>query len=65
MAVAVLATGCADTKGGAGEADMSISEVASKCGFSRSTYFSTSFRQCFGMSPSDYRQNAMEREEEA
>ncbi len=43
--------------------DMSISEVASRCGFSRGTYFSTSFRQCFGMSPSDYRRNAMEREE--
>ena len=42
--------------------DMSISEVASRCGFSRGTYFSTSFRQCFGMSPSDYRRNAMERE---
>ena len=43
--------------------DMSISEVASRCGFSRGTYFSTNFRQCFGMSPSDYRRNAMEREE--
>ena len=44
---------------------MSISEVASRCGFSRSTYFSTSFRQSFGMSLSDYCRNAMEREEEA
>ena len=34
---------------------MSIVSIASKCGFSSKTYFSTCFRQHYGMSPSVFR----------
>ena len=35
--------------------DLSISEIASRCGFSGSNYFGDVFRRCYGISPSAYR----------
>ncbi|MBU1122763.1 MAG: AraC family transcriptional regulator [Candidatus Omnitrophota bacterium] len=37
--------------------DKSLSCIADECGFSSSAYFSTCFYQCFGISPSKYREN--------
>lgn len=39
--------------------DLNIVQIASESGFSSSTYFSNCFRQHFGMSPTDYRRNAI------
>ncbi len=39
--------------------DLNIVQIASDSGFSSSAYFSNCFRQHFGMSPTDYRSNAM------
>ena len=35
--------------------DLSVSEIASRCGFSGSNYFGDVFRRCAGLSPSKYR----------
>jgi AraC-like DNA-binding protein len=40
-----------------------IAQIASDSGFGGSAYFSSSFHQHYGMSPSDYRRNVMKREE--
>ena len=40
--------------------DKSIVQIASDSGFSTHTYFSFCFRQHFGMSPTDYRHEALE-----
>lgn len=37
-------------------------EIADECGFGSHTYFSDRFRQHFGMSPSDFRRDALESE---
>lgn len=37
--------------------DLSISEVAFKTGFSSATYFSTSFKSAFGISPKEFKQS--------
>jgi AraC-like DNA-binding protein len=37
------------------QTDKNISEVAYACGFSDPKYFSRSFKQSMGVSPSDYR----------
>lgn len=39
------------------EIDMTISEIAYKCGYSDPHYFSRCFKQKYGVSPSDYRGN--------
>ena len=44
--------------------DKNIVQIAADSGFSSSTYFSNCFRQHFGMSPSDYRKNAMPKEDD-
>lgn len=44
--------------------DKNIVQIAADSGFSSSTYFSNCFRQHFGMSPSDYRKNAMSKEDD-
>ena len=35
--------------------DLSVSEIAHRCGFSRANYFATAFSSKFGVTPSDYR----------
>lgn len=40
---------------GGGRENLSMTELALSCGFSSSQYFSTKFRQKFGVSPRDYR----------
>ena len=40
--------------------DRSIIEIATECGFSSNTYFSDCFRQHFGMSPTNFRKEALE-----
>ena len=37
------------------DTDLSISEIAGRCGYSSSTYFGDSFRAYYGISPSGYR----------
>lgn len=37
--------------------DMSIQDVADRTGFSSSRYFSTAFKQSYGMTPTEYRRN--------
>ena len=44
--------------------DKNIVQIAADSGFSSSTYFSNCFRQHFGMSPSDYRKNAVSKEDD-
>lgn len=44
--------------------DKSIVQIATESGFSSNTYFSNCFRHHFSMSPSDYRNNALEQEED-
>ncbi len=39
--------------------DKNIVQIATDSGFSSSTYFCNCFRQHFGMSPSDYRRDAL------
>lgn len=41
------------------QSDKSIVQIASDCGFGAHTYFSFCFRQHFGMSPTDYRREAL------
>ena len=36
------------------EGQLSIAEIAQKCGFSTASYFSTAFKDYFSMSPSDF-----------
>ena len=38
---------------------LSIVQIATSCGFNRPTYFSHCFRQHFGMTPSEFRENAL------
>lgn len=40
------------------ETDLPVSEIAYKTGFSTAKYFSTAFKESFGMSPNDYRKGA-------
>lgn len=37
--------------------DMSIQEVADRVGFSSARYFSTAFKQSYGVTPTEYRRN--------
>ena len=37
--------------------DMSIQDVADRAGFSSARYFSTAFKQSYGMTPTEYRRN--------
>ena len=39
------------------ETDMTIAEIAAKCGFSDQSYFDRRFRQAFGKSPRDWRRS--------
>lgn len=39
--------------------DKNFAQIAADCGFSSSTYFSNRFRQHFGMSPTDFRKEAL------
>ncbi|MBQ4165586.1 MAG: helix-turn-helix transcriptional regulator, partial [Oscillospiraceae bacterium] len=41
------------------ENTLSITEVALRCGFSDSNYFSRAFRKCCGMTPSQYRSGGL------
>lgn len=43
--------------------EKSIVEIAEECGFGSHTYFSDRFHQHFGMSPSDFRREALERDD--
>jgi AraC-like DNA-binding protein len=43
----------------ADQPDLSIDEVSSTCGFGSKVYFSTRFRQLYGMTPSDFRARAI------
>ena len=36
------------------EGKLSVKEVGEKCGFSRPSYFATSFKEYFGISPSSF-----------
>ena len=40
--------------------DKSVAQIANESGFSTSTYFSDRFRQHFGLTPSDFRKEALE-----
>ncbi|MFM0220733.1 AraC-like ligand-binding domain-containing protein [Paraburkholderia dipogonis] len=48
-------TQCAKDLTTAGNADLSIAEIASRWGFSDNAHFSRSFKSFYGMSPRDYR----------
>ena len=39
------------------DTDLSVSEIAYKCGFSTPNYFSTSFKNKYGASPASYRKS--------
>lgn len=39
--------------------EKSFAQIATDCGFNSSTYFSSRFRQHFGMSPTEFRKEAM------
>jgi AraC-like DNA-binding protein len=41
--------------------DKSIVQVANECGFGSHTYFSSCFRQHYGISPTDYRRNVLKK----
>ena len=41
------------------EPDRTVTQIAADCGFGSSTYFSDRFRQHYGMSPSDFRTEAV------
>ena len=43
--------------------DKSFSQIAVDCGFNSSTYFSSRFRQHFGMSPTEFRKEALQQGE--
>lgn len=42
--------------------DINIIQLASECGFSNHTYFSSCFRQHFGISPTDFRKNVLNKD---
>ena len=42
---------------------MALAEIAVECGFNSSTYFSSRFRQHFGMSPTEFRKEALQQGE--
>jgi AraC family transcriptional regulator len=42
------------------ETDLTIAEIAAKCGFSDQSYFDRRFRQAFGKSPREWRQHHAE-----
>ncbi len=52
----VLATRLAKATDMLTDGDMNITEIAFRCGFHDSNYFTRQFRQAFGMPPRDYRQ---------
>jgi AraC-like DNA-binding protein len=43
--------------------ELSIVQIASDCGFSSKSYFSTRFRHHFGMTPTEFRDNAIKQED--
>jgi acetamidase/formamidase/AraC-like DNA-binding protein len=43
------------------DGSLSVSEIAYRCGFSDAAHFSRAFRERFGMSPRDFRQQEVER----
>jgi hypothetical protein len=42
---------------------MALAKIAVECGFNSSTYFSSRFRQHFGMSPTEFRKEALQQGE--
>jgi AraC-like DNA-binding protein len=40
--------------------DLSLTEIASKCGFQNLSHFSKTFKQQFGVSPMQFRKNIMD-----
>ena len=45
------------------ETDRRAYEISSRCGFANSTYFSTVFRKCYGMTPTEYRRRMRDESE--